>query len=559
MSFKILYDYVFINLRRNIMISVIPMPLKVKELSGSFSMTEKTTVHFDEELSSASKFYNEIFKNVFLTDTQVCENADVVFVSDKSLPEEEYELSISSDKIEIKASTFKGALYAIQTLRQLGKFDTSKGKKALSVSCVKINDAPRYSWRGQMLDCSRHFFSVDEIKRLLDLMLLHKLNIFHWHLTDDQGWRIEIKKYPLLTEIGAKRKATQRTGWKEKNIVSVSDPERDNGYYTQEEVKEVVKYAEERGITVIPEIDMPAHFTAAEAAYPELACRKLDTDVAYYFGAVVPKTQLGYKDNSWNRSACLGKQFTYDFIYDIIDEVCELFPAPYFHIGGDEAPRDEWKKCPDCQKVIKEKGLNSVDELQGYFNNQINEYVKKKGKRLIGWNEILGAKNLDKSIIGQYWTPKRDKKAENYVNSGGQMILSRQMSFYFDYPNCEVKIKNTYNFEPSKSGVKPEAEKNILGVEGELWTEFVHTIEKVDFNLFPRLAAVSEVGWTPKEKKDFKSFVARLDDYESILKELGVDYAPRKFAINNNLLKRAKYMRNFFFKNPDLEVEDARK
>ena len=494
-----------------------------------------------------------------MTDTQVCENADVVFVSDKSLSEEEYKLSISSDKIEIKASTFKGALYAIQTLRQLGKFDTSKGKKALSVSCVKINDAPRYSWRGQMLDCSRHFFSVDEIKRLLDLMLLHKLNIFHWHLTDDQGWRIEIKKYPLLTEIGAKRKATQRTGWKEKNIVSVSDPERDNGYYTQEEVKEVVKYAEERGITVIPEIDMPAHFTAAEAAYPELACRKLDTDVAYYFGAVVPKTQLGYKDNSWNRSACLGKQFTYDFIYDIIDEVCELFPAPYFHIGGDEAPRDEWKKCPDCQKVIKEKGLNSVDELQGYFNNQINEYVKKKGKRLIGWNEILGAKNLDKSIIGQYWTPKRDKKAENYVNSGGQMILSRQMSFYFDYPNCEVKIKNTYNFEPSKSGVKPEAEKNILGVEGELWTEFVHTIEKVDFNLFPRLAAVSEVGWTPKEKKDFKSFVARLDDYESILKELGVNYAPRKFAINNNLLKRAKYMRNFFFKNPDLEVEDARK
>lgn len=541
------------------MISIIPMPSKVKELSGCFSMTEKTTVFFDKEFSSVSKFYNEMFKKVFSCDATVCDNADVTFVLDKSIADEGYELSVSNEKIVVKASTFKGMLYAIQTLRQLGRFDTSKGKKSLDISCVEVKDAPRYSWRGQMLDCSRHFFTVDEIKRLLDLMLLHKLNIFHWHLTDDQGWRIEIKKYPLLTEIGAKRKATQRTGWKEKNVVAVSDPERDNGYYTQEEVREIVQYAGERGITVIPEIDMPAHFTAAEAAYPELACRKLDTDVAYYFGSTVPRTQLGYKDNSWNRSACLGKQFTYDFIYDVIDEVCELFPAPYFHIGGDEAPRDEWKKCPDCQKVIKEKGLNSVDELQGYFNNQINEYVKKKGKRLIGWNEILGAKNLDKSIIGQYWTPKRDKKAENYVNSGGQMILSRQMAFYLDYPNCEVKIKNTYNFEPSKSGVKSEAEKNILGVEGELWTEFVHTIEKVDFNLFPRLAAVCEVGWTEKENKDFKSFVARLDDYENILKELGVNYAPREFALSNSLLKRAKYMRNFFFKNPCLEVEDARK
>lgn len=541
------------------MISVIPMPLAVKELPGTFSLTKETGYCTDEILAPATHFYAECFQKAFGTAPLLQENAAVRFVSDSKLKGEAYTLHANNDGIQVHAGDMRGALYAIQTLRQLGEFDLKNHVDALPIPCVRISDAPRFAWRGQSLDCARHFFAVNDIKKLLDLLLLHKMNVFHWHLTDDQGWRIEIKKYPKLTEIGSVRKDTQRTGWRCKNIGYAGEPHK--GYYTQDEIRDVVAYAAKRGIMVIPEIDMPAHFAAAEAAYPELACRPLETEVTYYFGSIVPRRELGYKagDNSWNRSACLGQERTYAFIFDVLDEVCALFPAPYFHIGGDEAPRDEWRKCPHCQEKIKKEGLKSVDDLQGYFNNRVNEYLKTKGKQLIGWNEILTAGNLDRSVISQYWVPTRDRNAEKYVNSGGKIILSRQTSFYFDYPNAEVTLKNAYSFTPAKSHVRPEAEKNVLGIESELWTEFIHDWRKVEFNLFPRLAAVSETAWTNENKKNFKNFVCRLDRYEKILAALQVHFAPRAFTVKPGIGKRIRYMRAFFGSNPYLELEDAEK
>ena len=541
------------------MIHVIPMPLSVNELPGKFRLTKESGYYTDEALAGAVRFYARDFEKAFGEAPVQKQDAAVRFSVDTKLKNEAYTLHIDENGIKVHAGDKNGALYAIQTLRQLAGFDLKSGVQALDIACVRISDAPRFAWRGQSLDCARHFFPVANIKKLLDLFLLHKLNVFHWHLTDDQGWRIEIKKYPLLTEVGSKRKDTQRTGWRKQKVGYAGEPH--GGYYTQDEIREVVAYAAERGIMVVPEIDMPAHFAAAEAAYPDLACRPLKTEVTYYFGAMVPHKELGYKpgDNSWNRSACLGKESTYEFIFNVLDEVCELFPAPYFHIGGDEAPRDEWKKCPHCQEKIRKEGLQSVDDLQGYFNNRVNEYIKKKGKRLIGWNEILSAGNLDRSVISQYWVPTRDKNAERYVNSGGQMILSRQTAFYFDYPNAEVTLKNAYSFTPAKSGVRPEAEKNVLGIESELWTEFIHDWRKVEFNLFPRVAAMCETAWTSESQKDFSGFVQRLDQYEKILGALHVHYAPRAYTVNPGLVKRAKYMCKFFWSNPYAELEDAEK
>lgn len=537
------------------MINVIPKPAYAVENDGEFCIDKDCTVFFAPAFDSVKGFFKDMVKSSINDDLAESDTAEIRFDEDKSLPEEGYKLNVTEKEIKVTASTAVGAYYAIQTIRQLGGFDLLRNCDSVEIPAVEINDKPRFGWRGFHLDCSRHFWSVDEIKRLLDIMSMLKLNIFHWHLTDDQGWRLEIKKYPLLTEIGSKRKNTQLSGWGAAKIEMTDEPY--EGFYTQEEAKDIVAYAAERGITVVPEIDMPAHFAAAEAAYNYLACREIPCEVMWYVGGIVPKKMLKYKDNSWNRSACLGKETTYQFAYDVIDEVCEIFPAPYFHIGGDEAPRDEWKTCPHCQKMIKDKGLKGVDELQGYFNNCVNEYVKKKGKRLIGWNEILNAGNLDKSVIGQYWVSQRDKHSEKYINEGGQMIMSRHKSFYFDMNYSQRPLNDTYNFEPVHQGIKPESEKNVLGVEGEMWTEFIGTTEKLHMNFFPRAHALAEVGWTPKKERSFKDFMNRWHIFRPTMDALGFNYAEDEIAMMKKW-KRAHYTKNFHTGNNQLEVEKNR-
>lgn len=533
--------------------NIIPKPQKAVEKSGRFTLSASTGYYLDAVFAAQEPFFTALIGRALKEKPAACaqEAAAIVFLKDESLPADGYKLSVTADSVRVSAGDRGGVLYAMQTLRQLFDADLHEGAESLTAPCCQIEDAPRYKWRGLMLDSARHFWDVATVKRYLDLMFRNKLNVFHWHLTDDQGWRIEIKKYPLLTEIGSKRKDTEIHGWKSLDM----EGKPHEGFYTQEEIREIVRYAEERNIMVVPEIDMPAHFAAAMAAYNWLGCREIPCEVHWFFAGFVPK-HMNWPD--WNRSACAGKETTYEFIFNVLDEMAELFPAPYFHIGGDEAPKDEWKKCPACQKRMAENGLKNVDELQGYFNNRVADHLKKKGKRLIVWNEALKANNLDKSVVGQYWTPQRDRYAEKYVNNGGEMIMSKHQAFYFDMYYAQYPLRNTYKFEPAKLGVKAEAQDRILGVEGELWTEFIAEVEKLDLNTHPRMEALAEVAWTPREGRDFEDFMERVHHEEKALEKLGVNYAVDEVALPKNSIRRLRTYRMFYTCDQHVEMHRNR-
>lgn len=533
--------------------NIIPKPQKSVEKSGQFTWIGAGGYYVDSAFAAQEPFFNSLIGKS-LKDPPAASDKDTAairFLKDDTRPADGYKLSVTADGVTACAADCGGVLYAMQTLRQLFDADLHTGVQALTAPCCEIEDAPRYKWRGMMLDSARHFWDVAAVKRYLDLMFRNKLNVFHWHLTDDQGWRIEIKKYPLLTEIGSKRKDTEIHGWKSLDM----EGKPYEGFYTQEDIREIVRYAGERNIMVVPEVDMPAHFAAAMASYNWLGCREIPCEVHWFFGGFVPK-HMNWPD--WNRSACAGKETTYAFIFNVLDELAELFPAPYFHIGGDEAPKDEWKKCPACQKRMAENGLKNVDELQGYFNNRIAEHLKQKGKRLIVWNEALKANNLDKSVIGQYWTPQRDRHAVKYVNSGGEMIMSKHQAFYFDMYYAQYPLTNTYKFEPGKVGVSDEAQSRILGVEGELWTEFLGEEEKLDLNTHPRMEALAEVAWTPKELRDFGDFMDRMHHEEQALEKLGVNYAVDEVAIPKGPIHRLRTQRMFYTCDQHVEMRRNR-
>lgn len=513
------------------MLQLIPQAFYAQEKTGVFKLGDEMKIKSDFKLG--------------LLKLAESDDADLVIKKNASLDNEEYYLTVDEQGIVIEASGEIGAYYALQTLRQISRYEL--GGREIPY-CV-IKDKPRFGWRGLQLDESRHFFGKEYVKKLLDMMFMMKLNVFHWHLTDDQGWRIEIKKYPLLTEIGSKRDYTHINGWKKTDIVN----EPYEGFYTQDDIREIVAYAGERGIIIVPEIDFPAHCAAAIAAYPWLACRELKRDVPGYFGGSIP--QRKWKMFDWNRPICPGKDSTVDFVIDIIDEVTDLFPAEYFHIGGDEAPKKEWKKCPCCQQRIKTEKLRNAEDLQGWLNNKILAFLKKKGKRLIGWNEILAAKNLDKSVIAQYWTPKKDKNARKWVNDGHNMIISNHQSFYFDMPYAMYPLRDTYDYRYEKFGISPESEKNILGIEAENWTEWTDTHEKLEVFMYPRTQALAEVAWSPQSKISFNSFTARLDAFKPYFEYLGISYAVNGVAMPKNRALRARVKKEFYAGDTHLEVK----
>lgn len=516
------------------MLSIIPLPKECKELDGFYTLSDNQAVKSDFDLPLVDKFLTH------------SDDADFVVIRDDDIAKEGYRLVVKPQGITISASTQIGVYYALQTIRKISKSDL--GNK--QVPCCEIADEPRFGWRGIEIDVSRHFYTVEQIKKFLDMMFMEKLNVFHWHLTDDNGWRIEIKKYPRLTEIGSVRKYTQIGGWRS---IKLENKEY-SGFYTQEQIKDIVAYAKARGIMVVPEIDFPAHSAAAIASYNHLACREIESDVFGFFGGKVPVVL--HHNKSWNRTLCCGKDTTFEFIFGVLDEVCELFDAPYIHLGGDEAPTDEWMKCPNCQRVMKENNLKNGEQLQGWFENKLNAYLKTKGKKFIGWNEVLSASNIetdDKNIVVQYWTPKRDKNAEKYVNSGGQMIMSNHQAFYFDMPYALYPLSNTYNYKPENFGVNKDNVSNVLGVEGELWTEWIRDYDRLQMMAFPRMQALSEVAWSPAQKRDFDDFKKRLDDYKPTLEALGINYAVDKISLPKNKLYRSRVHRKFLKGNPDLE------
>lgn len=533
------------------MLNIIPEPLKVIEKDGYTEITKKCRISADETLEKGA----EVFARELLC-AEAAElasaDAQVNIRLNKSLDAEEYKVVCADGMLTIEASALAGVFYAVQTLKQIVFFTQQTDETTVRIPCVEINDKPRFSHRALLFDEARHFFGKAEVKRLLDLMAMYKLNVLHWHLTDDQGWRVEIKKYPLLTEIGSRRKDSSLYGWHR----AVLEGKSHEGYYTQDDIREIVAYAQDRSITVIPEIDMPAHFAAAMAAYNYLACREIPCEVHWFFGGGVP-LKMGWRD--WNRSACAGKESTYEFIFNVIDEITELFPAPYFHIGGDEAPKDEWKKCPECQKKMKENNLKNAEALQGYFNNHIAKYLESKNKRLIVWNEALGAENLSKDVIGQYWTPKNDKSVNKHIEKGGQVVISKHQAFYFDMGYNQYPLENTYNFEPLGKMIDEKHADSILGLEGALWTEWIADREKVDMQLFPRMQALSEIAWVPRGKKNFGEFLDRVHLNNKILDTLGVNYAVDKVSMPKNPIKRQYEMKMWYYRDQHREVAQNRK
>ena len=430
---------------------------------------------------------------------------NVIFKYDSTLADEGYVLEITPENILVNAKTGAGAFYAIQTLKQLipvQAYETPIDLKRLALPTMKISDKPHFAYRGFMLDCSRHFWDVETIKEVLDILAMHKMNRFQWHLTEDQGWRIEIKKYPLLTKIGSKREQTT-TG---RNVGMDGIPY--GGYYTQRDIKEIVRYAQERFITIVPEIEIPGHSLGALCAYPWLGCRGEDGNYKTW--------------SNWGVSpqiACAGKESTFKFWEDVLGEVIKLFPGEYIHIGGDEAPRDEWKVCPHCQERIKDNNLKNEAELQSYVNNRIEKFLNEHNRKLIGWDEILEGGVSQSATIMAWRGADRGIEA---AKKGNYAIMTPSSHCYFDYYQTTdrkdehegiggyVPLRKAYSFDPYDQ-LSPEEQKYIMGVQCNLWTEYVPTPMHLQYHTLPRLGAIAEIGWSnpAPDKKDIEEFIGR--------------------------------------------------
>ena len=430
---------------------------------------------------------------------------NVIFKYDSTLADEGYVLEITPENILVNAKTGAGAFYAIQTLKQLipvQAYETPIDLKRLALPTMKISDKPHFAYRGFMLDCSRHFWDVETIKEVLDILAMHKMNRFQWHLTEDQGWRIEIKKYPLLTKIGSKREQTT-TG---RNVGMDGIPY--GGYYTQRDIKEIVRYAQGRFITIVPEIEIPGHSLGALCAYPWLGCRGEDGNYKTW--------------SNWGVSpqiACAGKESTFKFWEDVLGEVIKLFPGEYIHIGGDEAPRDEWKVCPHCQERIKDNNLKNEAELQSYVNNRIEKFLNEHNRKLIGWDEILEGGVSQSATIMAWRGADRGIEA---AKKGNYAIMTPSSHCYFDYYQTTdrkdehegiggyVPLRKAYSFDPYDQ-LSPEEQKYIMGVQCNLWTEYVPTPMHLQYHTLPRLGAIAEIGWSnpAPDKKDIEEFIGR--------------------------------------------------
>ena len=512
--------------KSNNSISIIPKPINVELKKGIFTLNANTVILTDPRLIKIANFLKQLLTPATGLELDIRElqksdgDNNIIELNinenEKSIKPEGYKLEVSKNKIEILGSTPRGVFYGIQTLRQLFPVEIESSSKMnieWPVPCVSIEDFPRFSWRGFMLDESRHFFGKDTVKKMLDLMASLKLNIFHWHLTDDQGWRIEIKKYPHLLEIGSKRKGTIKNR-KKLDGIPVS------GYYTQDEIKEIIDYAAERFITIIPEIDVPGHVMAALASYPELSCTGGPFEVSTHFG--IHKEIL-----------CVGKEKVFDFVQNILKEVMGIFPSEIIHTGGDEVPKRRWKRCPDCQARINKEGLESEEELHVYFTNRIAEYLASNGRRLMGWNEILNHKLVNNAIC-HYWNENFDKVLEN-ARKGRNVIMSEMQTVYLNYPYQRTHLSTTYEYDPIPDELESKFHEKILGLEACLWTEYVKDSKSLEFQAFPRLIAVAETGWTLKKRKDFQSFITRLDDFLQRLSFHEVNYAPKEEYLQDNV------------------------
>ncbi len=516
---------------------IIPLPQEISNVEGQpFMLTSATKVVYpegNEMMKRNAEFLSEylhISMGIVLeaTSTATDDKQIELALGLENDNKEAYRLEVTENKVIITGATEAGVFYGIQTLRKA----VPLGDAIASLAAVTINDAPRFGYRGVMLDVARHYQPVAFVKKFIDLLAMHNINRFHWHLTEDQGWRIEIKQYPKLTELGSMRKET---------VIGNNSPEYDGkphgGFYTQEEIREIVAYAQERYVTTIPEIDLPGHMMAALTGYPEFGCTGGPYEVATSWGV-------------FDEVLCAGNEGTYTFLENILTEVMEMFPAEYIHIGGDEVPKVRWEECPKCQAKIKELGIKGDDKhtkehyLQSYLTARIERFLNDNGRRIIGWDEILEGELAPNATVMSWQGMGGGIQA---AQMGHDVIMTPNTYVYFDYyqtANTEdeptaiggfLPLEKVYSFEPAPESLTPEQRGHILGAQANLWTEYIPTPEQAEYMLLPRMAALSEVAWSQPEKKDYYNFLTRLPQLTDLYSKAGYNFATHVYDVQAKL------------------------
>jgi|CZKM01.1.fsa_nt_gi hexosaminidase len=511
--------------------ALIPLPQKMECSEGAFQLQPKTRILTDaaardtgkylaERLGKATGYSLKISRS---TKAQPAQGAILLTTKDAKpeLGAEGYELTVTADSVVVRAVKPAGLFYGVQSLLQLLPPEVFAAQPVAGVDwkipCVQIEDQPRFKWRGFMLDVARHFFTKAEVKQLLDVLALHKINMLHMHLVDDQGWRIEIKKYPRLTQVGAWREDAG-FGLDPKLSTAYGPDGRYGGYYTQKDIREIVAYASGKHITIVPEIEMPGHSCAALSAYPELSCTG---------GPYTPNAKGGIFAGVY----CAGKDETFVFLQNVLAEVRQLFPGQYIHIGGDEVPKDNWKKCPRCQARMKQERLKTEHELQSYFIRRIEKYINAQGRNLIGWSEIREG-GLAQNAVVMDWIGG----AVEAAGAGHDVVMSPTKFCYLDYYQSTnhatepkaignyLPLSKVYSFEPLPEKLDPQYQSHILGGQCNLWTEYVPNFKHLQFMAFPRLCALAEVTWSPKASRNWDDFTKRLQTQFQRFDQLGVNY-----------------------------------
>ena len=511
-------------------VSIIPQPRYVQMDEGTFRIDKDTKIFLDEpveEYMRIAGFLNERLLaaagfSLEITD-EMTADGNVIFFMNAGLPSEAYGIHVEPDRIVIDYGDGAGAFYALQTIFQLLPeeifADSRQRGVKWEIPCLAMEDAPRFKYRGMHLDVCLHYFDVDFLKKYIDIMALHKVNRFHWHLTEDQGWRLEIKKYPLLTEKGP---------WRKETVVGslnsgVYDGTPYGGYYSQEQVRDLVQYAAERYVTIIPEIELPGHALAAIACYPELSCGLED----HY--------ETATKWGVFKQVYC-PKETTFEFLEDVFDEVFELFPSEVVHIGGDECPKASWKACPHCQALIRKLGLKDEYELQSWFVTRMEKYINSKGREIIGWDEILQGGLAPNAKVMSWLGEEGGIQAARQHH---EVVMAPHQKYYLDYwqadPDSEplamggpTTLKTMYEYEPVPEVLTPEEARYIIGVEGCVWTEYMDSPERVEYMAWPRMCAIAETGWT-QTGKDWDGFTRRLETHLGRLDRLDVGYCKAFF------------------------------
>lgn len=524
-------------------VSLVPCPVGIVPGTGNFHFSEKTTfaVENEEQAVEVRRFTELLTRAAGFTPRIKVGNkkGDICLTTDVGLKEEAYKLEITSKRINIHAAGVQGFFYALQSIRQLLPAAIEGGQVVTGINwiipAVTITDQPRFGYRGLLVDVARFFSPKENLLRIIDCMAMLKLNTLHFHLTDDNGWRIEIKKYPELTEIGSRRVERPGKNFSERRNPRQGEPTVEKGYYTQDDIREIVAYAQERHIEVIPEIEMPAHSNAALAAYPLLACPVVNKYIGVLPGLGGMNADVIY---------CAGNDSVFTFLQDVLDEVLELFPSKYIHLGGDEARKTHWEACPLCQARMKQEKLENEEELQGYFMGRMARYVQSKGREVIGWDELTNA-TIPEGFIIQGWQGY-GQAAMKAAELGHRIIMTPARIMYlirYQGPQWfepvtyfgNNTLKDVYDYEPIQKDWTKQTVSLLMGVQACMWTEFCNTPADVDYLLFPRLSALAEVAWTKPERKNWKSYLKALDRFNEHLTAKGIVYARSMYNIQHTV------------------------